>query len=177
MQKQWRKGDLGRFSAESPKRPRFEVVGLHDQNHVMVWYGGADQPEPIPIKTFQRDCTDVWEIEALVKDIPPWVRSGTSFEFPMSGPFTVRQAEIADPTPLGQPKLITTRALTLNGQRAVIRSVRRDHVSCFIPEKRFLAIVPVRLVARNGIIRKSRWDVLGQLFEEEEEAEDLFKGL
>lgn len=168
----WRQGDLGRFQAESPKRPRFEVIGVTN-GEVEVWYGGATKTTCIPEKTFRRDCINLWELQEVVPARPTWLKEGASFEFPHGRGVSVRQAEIKDP----KSKLLThTTIIDLNGQSVTIRSIRRDYTSCLF--KDMLVLVPLPTIAKFGIQRMTRWERVmsdRDAFDEDEEDDDLFK--
>lgn len=171
----WRQGDLGRFFAESPKRPRFEVVGPSaDRLSVEVWYGGQPKPETILVDTFKKDCTNLWELQEVVPPLPTWVKEGAMFEFPHSGQVSIRQAEIHDPR---YHRLTHATTVTLSGQKVQIRRIRRDYTSCLVGP--LLVLVPLATIAKFGIQRLTRWERImsdEDPFEEEND-DDLFKGL
>ena len=174
----WQRGDLGRFQAESPKRPRFEVIGrTKDHKYVEVWYGGANKATGIPKDTFLRDCSNLWELQEVVPPHPAWLREGAAFEFPHNKPAVVRQNEIVEPK-FGRITHATTA--DLRGQGLTIRRIRRDYASCFIANKGLLFLVPLATVVKLGIQRKSRWDYIAsdeEPYEEDTSDDDLFKDL
>lgn len=170
----WRKGDLGRFLAESPKRPRFEVVGIKEKQ-VEVWYGGNRLSSFIPAETFRRDCINLWELQEIVPVLPSWVKAGSEFEFPAATiPLVrVRHAEITDPRQNNRVTEVATVDLT--GHKLIIRHIRRDYASCLL--KDMLVLVPLPTIAKQGVQRVTRWQRLmsdDEPFEVESD-DDLFK--
>lgn len=182
----WNRGDLGRFTAEHGKRPRFEVLGPStDKTAIVVWYGGAPKPQAIPLATFKADCTNLWELQEAVPVLPPWCVEGGMFEFLPNTTHHVRQAEVIrdrgyDPHRLFGPRrqeLEAIHTVNLEGAPVRIRRIRRDYTSCEVNGN--IALIPLPVVVKFGIQRKSRWNRLGgdDLFADGDDPdEDLFQG-
>ena len=171
----WRRGDLGRFLSESAKRPRFEVIGPSaDKRSIVVWYGGMTKTDSVLIETFKRDCTNLWELQEVVPKLQPWVKEGADFEFPASARVHIRQYEIMD-----QKHNILSHVSTadLSGKSLRIRRIRRDYTSCDF--KDMLVLVPLPAIAKFGIQRVTRWDMIMSDDDpyEEPNDDDLFKDI
>jgi len=172
----WKAGDLGRFRAEDPKRPRFEVIrGVKGQG-VQVWYAGSSRTTIIPPDTFKDDCVDWWEVSPVPSDVPDWVATGVVFEIGLrTDPPKIRvmAAEIKrlwGDRSYGPDKL----HIELDDQRLQIRSIRRDYVSCLVQPKGVLAIVSLQEVVARGYRSRTIWDRLSEdedPYEDEAEAE------
>lgn len=177
MTTRWKIGDIGRFSAESPRRPRFELVGLTpDQKSVLIWYGGQAEPTSILLDTFRKDCVKTWELLEVVPPRPPWLREKAEFEFPQNAYVSVKQAEIVDR--YGQRTHATS--ISLRGAKLIIRSIRLDYASCFVPSSKVLALVPLVLIIKHGVQRRTRWDAVEENLAEDDAEErdaDIFKDL
>ncbi len=173
----WKIGDIGRFSAESPKRPRFELVGLTaDKRSALVWYSGQKEPTSILVETFRKDCVKTWELLEVVPDRPSWLQAKAEFEFPQNAYVSIKQAEIINK--YGARTHATS--VSLRGEKAVIRSIRLDYASCFVPSTKTLVLVPLVTIIKHGVQRRTRWDVVEENLAEAdaEEADlDLFKDL
>lgn len=180
----WKRGDLGRFTAENGKRPRFEVLGpTKDKTGIVVWYGGSSQPQAIPVDTFKRDCTSLWEIQEVVPVLPPWCVEGSTFEFLPNTTNHVRQAEVirdrgySKHQVFGPPQreLEAVQTVSLEGASLQIRRIRRDFTSCLIRDT--LVLIPLPVVAKFGIQRKDRWSrlVADDLFGDDDPDVDLFR--
>lgn len=166
----WQRGDLGRFVSESPKQPRFEVLGRKDDS-ILVWYGGKATQDAIPVATFKKDCTNLWEIQEIVPARPVWLKEGAEFELP--GQVAARQAEIRD---LKYHRLVNTSNVLVGGQPLRIRYIRRDYASCMMGD--LLVLIPLPLIVKSGIQRTTRWSRLmsdEDPFEDDPRDEDLFK--
>jgi len=157
----WRAGDLGRFHAEDPKRPRFEVIrGIKGQG-VEVWYSGSARTTIIPGDTFKEDCVDWWQCD-IISQKPEWVEAGAVFGIGRrSDPPVVQvvQAEIKrlwGDRSTGPDKLF----LEMTGQTLMVRSVRKDYVSCLLRPKGVLAMVPLKDVVERGYRSRTIWDRL-----------------
>lgn len=174
----WKIGDIGRFSAESPRRPRFELVGLTpDNKSVLIWYGGQTEPTSVLRGTFRKDCVKTWELLEIVPPRPPWLREKAEFEFPQNAYVSVKQAEIVEPK-YGLRTHATS--ISLRGMKLTIRSIRLDYASCFVPASKVLALVPLVLIIKHGVQRRSRWDVVEENLAEDDAEEldaDIFKDL
>jgi len=158
----WRSGDLGRFRAEDPKRPRFEVIrGVRGQG-VQVWYSGSARTTIIPADTFKEDCVDWWQC-GVVPPKPEWIEPGAVFGIGRrSDPpvVSVVQAEIKriwGDRSTGPDKLF----LGMTGQTLQVRSIRHDFVSCLMQPKGVLAMIPLKEVIARGYRSKTIWDRLG----------------
>jgi len=161
----WQKGDLGRFLSESPKRPRFEVVG-GTATKIEVWYGGSRSTDQIPYQTFIRDCTNLWELQGPVPVLADWVKEGGEFEFSQGTP-QIRQAEIKDARGI----LTHTSMVDLASQRIQIRRIRWDYTSCIFRD--VLVLIPLPTVVKYGAPLVSRWQHILNDEEEEERQEQL----
>lgn len=174
----WKVGDIGRFAAESPKRPRFELVGLtDDRRSVQIWYGGQAAPTTILVDTFRKDCVKTWELLEIVPPRPAWLREHAEFEFPQNAYVSVKQAEIIDPK-YGHRTHATS--VSLRGEKVAIRSIRQDYASCFAPALKVLVLVPLVLIIKHGVQRRTRWDVVEENLAEDDAEEldaDIFKDL
>ncbi len=177
MTTSWKIGDIGRFSAESPRRPRFELLGLTpDKKSVRIWYGGEAAPTHILRDTFRKDCVKTWELFEIVPPRPSWLREKAEFEFPRSAYISVKQAEILDK--YGQQTHATS--ISLRGEKLAIRSIRLDYASCFVPSSKVLALVPLALIVKHGMKRRTRWDVVEDNLAEDDVEEldtSIFKDL
>lgn len=173
----WKIGDIGRFSAESPKRPRFELVGLtDDKKSVRIWYGGQTEPTTILVATFRKDCVKTWELLEVVPPRPDWLQEKAEFEFPQNAYVSVKQAEILDR--YGNRTHATS--ISLRGEKITIRSIRLDYASCFVPSSKVLALVPLVSIIKHGVQRRTRWDAVEENLAEadaEESEADIFKDL
>lgn len=160
--------------AESPKKPRFEVIGpTPDKRSVEVWYGGNPKPDTILTETFLKDCINLWELQEIVPPLPTWVKEGTSFEFPHTSKVNIRQAEIIDPK---FRRLTHATNIDLSGQTVILRRIRRDYTSCLFGS--LVVLVPLVIIAKYGIQRRTRWDRImndEDEFDAAENDEDLFK--
>jgi ribosomal protein S8E len=174
----WKIGDLGRFSAESSKRPRFELLGrTDDKKSVRIWYGGQTEQTTILVDTFLKDCVKTWELLEIVPARPPWLREKAEFEFPQNAYVSVKQAEIIDPR-YGHRTHATS--ISLRGEKVTIRSIRLDYASCFVPSSKVLALVPLVLIIKHGVQRRTRWDVVEDNLADDDAEEldaNLFKDL
>lgn len=170
----WRLGDLGRFRAEDPARPRFEVLGAKRGQHVEVWYGGSTRSTLIPWDTFLQDCVNWWRWNLTVS-IPDWLKPGAIII--LTKHTHVLQAEIkrkaSAPHRLQGPQM---HFVDVRGDLQV-RSVRHDYASCLVKPRGPLAMVPVQQIADHGYRPLTAWDKLrqdGDMFEVEDDLSDLF---
>jgi len=59
----WKRGQLGRFKAENPSNPRFELLGVDKEKRLVeIWYNLEKRPTTLPIDTFKKDCVNWWEV-------------------------------------------------------------------------------------------------------------------
>jgi hypothetical protein len=79
----WKRGQLGRFKAENPRTPRFELLGVDKEKRlVRVWYNLKKRPTTIPVDTFKKDCVNWWEVSSTKGqvEVPDWVKKGSLFQ-------------------------------------------------------------------------------------------------
>ena len=134
----WKVGDLGRFSMEGDRHPRFEVLGENPAGAI-IWYAGAERPQIVPWDTFKAQCVNYWTIARVVPEMPAWVRPGASFVLEGTAS-RITQAEV---TVKFHRQL---QIVDLDGKTLRIRSIRLDHASCLIEAERQLALIPLRVV-------------------------------
>lgn len=149
----WKVGDLGRFSVEEARRPRFEVLGSKPGRGVAVWYGGNPKPVFVPEDTFKSRCVNTWNIEVVPK-MPPWVLPNTVFKITDDRAAKVTQAVIKS----GYHRQISQ--VEVKGHDLRIRRIQYDFASCFDESAKLLILIPLKIIAGFGIQQISRWDRL-----------------
>jgi hypothetical protein len=105
------------------------------------------------------------------------VKLKAEFEFPQNAYVSVKQAEIIDPR-YGHRTHATS--ISLRGEKVTIRSIRLDYASCFVPSSKVLALVPLVLIIKHGVQRRTRWDVVEDNLADDDAEEldaNLFKDL
>ncbi len=150
----WRKGQLGRFKSESPKNPRFEVLGSDKgRGGVSIWYSFTKDPVVIPFDTFKKDCVNWWQV-SVVNTVPSWIKKGAEFQLkrleatisryshrwrvPWELPHEIRESFYED-------------TLTLRG-------THHDFASCFWETQGLLVLLPLQMVIDLGYQRTTSWD-------------------
>jgi len=178
----WKAGDLGRLSNESSKQPRFEVVGVSD-NNVVVWYGGDANPTRIPIDVFKKQAVKWWELDFL---IPPraWIVPGVRFYIGDKFRGNIRQAILTKDAADVSKRPVTENIVLTNifGSTLKIRTIQRDYTSCSIEDSKLMILVPIRTIHEHGTQVRTVWDRLDEDFLEqppdpEAELEALMKNL
>lgn len=149
----WKTGDLGRFTVEDPKRPRFEVLGSKPDRGIAVWYGGSSKPMFIPDETFRSRCTNTWTIE-VVPPMPSWVTLNAVFKINDERAAKVTQAVVQ------QNFSRQIQQVEVQGHDLRIRRIQFDYCSCFDETDKILVMVPLKIVKLYGLQQKSRWDRL-----------------
>lgn len=149
----WKAGDLGRFTVEDSKRPRFEVLGSKPDRGVAVWYGGSAKPLFIPYETFRSRCTNAWTIE-VVPPMPPWVSVNAVFKLNDDRVARLTQAVIK------QNYSQQLQVVDVQGHDLRIRRIQFDYCSCFDEMSHILVMVPLKIVKLYGSQQVSRWDRL-----------------
>lgn len=158
MGKTWKKGDLGRFEAEDDKSPRFVFLGTDKAKaNAHIWYGGEATPTTVPLKTFLRDCVSWWVFGSLIEP-PEWLKPGqlVTVSQPNRKSTWVTQARVPD-----RRRIVSNhRQVDIQNKVLQVRSIRRDYASCWIPEDRILALVPLVTLVNHGFVNRTRFDVL-----------------
>lgn len=193
----WQFGQLGRFTAEDPKKPRFEVVGINKEKRlVKVWYHLERKPTTIPADTFKRDCVNWWEMEAAKGQlpVPEWVKKGSLFQIEnalhpvcldwIKPPLRITVGQT--PTPevdlvsyfmglVGEEGPGIRQTLEVEKPDFLkatlqVRGTYLNYASCIIQESKTLVLVPLQVIAAAGAHRRTVWSRLGEdLFEEDED--------
>jgi hypothetical protein len=153
MEGSWKVGDLGRFSVEDPRRPRFEVLGSKPGRGVAVWYGGNPKPVFIPDDTFKAKCLNTWAIEVVPK-MPKWVAPQALFQIDDERAAKVTQAVVKH----GYSQQIQQVDVLNHDLR--IRSIKLDYCSCFDETAKVLVMIPLKILPLFATRRVSRWDRL-----------------
>ncbi len=149
----WKVGDLGRFSVEDSKRPRFEVLGSRPDRGIAVWYGGSQRPVYVPEGTFQAKCVNHWNID-VVPTMPPWVAPRAVFRIDDARAANLTQAVVT----AGYSKQISQ--VDVRGHDLQIRRIRFDYASCFDDQSQCLVMVPLRIILGFGIQTISKFERL-----------------
>ena len=179
----WKVGDLGRLSNESSKQPRFEVIGVSD-NNVVVWYGGDANPTRIPIEAFKKQAVKWWELSSLITTSHPWIVPGVRFYIGDKREVQIRQAILTKDSTRESHRPVTENIVHTNitGSTLRIRTIQRDYTSCSIEDSKLLILVPLRTIHEHGTQVRTVWDRLDEDFLEappdpEAELEELMKNL
>jgi len=142
----WKVGDLGRFSVEDPKRPRFEVLGSKPGHGVAIWYGGSFKPVFVPVETFYSRCVKHWSID-VVPPRQPWIAKGASFKIEDPRAAQLTQAEIA----YGHGYSRQIHKVNVRGHDLRIRHIQLDYASCDDEHEKALVMVPLKIIVNFGI--------------------------
>ncbi len=170
----WRIGDFGRFTAESPKLPRFEVLRA-ERAGVTVQYSGTPNTTVIPPTTFKRDCVNWWDVTGIDLDEPAWLQRGVLFSF-THGYDTVLTSHSKFRF------MVTSQSFDIRGAVLRYRHRRSDYISCEVfnekGEPNVLLLVPLKKVVDFGYQVMTKWDrIAGQeILEDDDEVID-FTGL
>lgn len=156
--RKWRPGDLGRFACESPKQPRFELLGRADEG-VRLWYSGQSEPTVIPIKTFAADCANWWEIQK-VGEWPAWARKGARIV--LTGPAARHVLVSKVPHGGDRPWLETRQTINVHGCELEMRTVRYDYASALVVDTSALVILPLGTVEQGGQVVRNLWSRLDE---------------
>ena len=166
----WKAGDLGRFRAESVKRPRFEVIDRSaDKASIIVWYGGSDKTTLVPIATFRRDCVKDWVLAEIVPPRPSWLQENAEFEFPQNAYVSIRQAEVQD---IRTRQTTHAQSVDVRGEKLQIRRIRNDYASCMLIRTGILVMTPLTVIIQKGLQRRTRWDIVEENLVAEDRAEE-----
>lgn len=174
----WKIGDFGRFSAESPKLPRFEVISA-DRNGITVWYSGSPTTTTIPLTTFKKDCVNWWHVTGVDLATPAWLQPKVLFKFqpvpryrPLSeGYDTVLTAHMRN------QYIVMSQSVDVRGAVLQYRHRRADYISCQrYDNSKELLLIPLKEVINHGFRVTTAWDRLDEVLETDDEYID-FTGL
>jgi hypothetical protein len=149
----WKVGDLGRFSVEDSKRPRFEVLGLNPNKGIAVWYGGSERPVFVPVDTFKTKCVSHWNMD-VVPPLPAWIAPKAVFRIDDPRAANLTQAVVTS----GYRKQISQ--VDVRGHELQVRRIRFDYTSCYDNTSHCLVMVPLRILLGFGTQVLSKFDRL-----------------
>lgn len=169
----WKVGDLGRFSMENNKRPRFEVLKPSPDRGIAIWYGGSQRPVWVPQDVFKAKCVPHWDIE-VVPTLPKWLAPKAIFSIYDARASNLTQAVIKS----GYSQ--HTEQIDVRNHDLMVRRIRYDHASCFDDTAKCLVMVPLKTIAQYGEQVMTVYDhLMGEdpFGEDGDEIEDLLRSL
>jgi hypothetical protein len=133
----WHVGDLGRFTADDPKKgPTFEVMSASQAGIVIK---GSSFETTVPVKTFAKDCVKSWVLSVSSVNWPKWVCRGARFTMDLcleskSGGWTASETSNS---------IGGQRFKLASGVEMSIRRIQCDYLSCDDRTHNTFRFVPV----------------------------------